>query len=246
MIENIDCIAFKRDCGADPQSIVANSKLLNHQNACAPCAGFYQSMLALDLKLSAAFDLPIHEATIEDQLSATQVYKQANNVITFRKPNLQKIKPMFAAAASVLIAAFGVFALQYPATAFANEVVEHIYHEPDLLMLNQAVTDQDKIDMVLKQANVTFSGKQVEVLFAKLCPLDEQLAAHLIVRGESGNPISVFILPGDEYESREINTKEFNGRILPAEHGTIAVVGGKKENLDTLEKAVLNTFQWRD
>ena len=246
MIENIDCIAFKRDCGADPQGIVANTKLLNHQNACAPCADFYQSMLALDLKLSAAFDLPIHEATIEDQLSATQVHKQSDNVITFRKPNMQKFKPVFAAAASVLVAAFGIFALQYPATALANDVVEHIHHEPHLLTLTEANTSADKIKMVLKQANIVIADDSLEILSAKLCPLDGQLAAHLVVRGESGQPVTVMIMPEHDTRGGKIKTNRFNGRILPAEHGAIAVVGGKKENLEHLESTVLNAFHWQD
>ena len=246
MIENIDCIAFKRDCGADPQGIVANSKLLNHQNACAPCADFYQSMLALDLKLSAAFDLPIHEASIEDQLSATQVQKQAENVITFRKPNMQKLKPVFAAAASVLVAAFGIFALQYPATALANDVVEHIHHEPHLLTLTKANTSPEKIKMVLERANIVIADDSLEILSASLCLFEEQLSAHLMVRSESGHPVTVIIMPENNSRGGKINTKEFHGKILPAEHGTIAVVGGKKENLEYLESAVLNTFHWQD
>ncbi len=245
MIENIDCIAFKRDCGADPQGIVANAKLLNHQNACAPCADFYQSMLALDLKLSAAFDLPVHTASIEDQLSATQVPTNSDNLISFKKPKLLKFKPVFAAAASVLVAAFAIFTLQYSSTAFANDVVEHIYHEPELLTLNTVLTSQDEIDMVLKRVNFSNIGNQVEILSARLCPLEKQLAAHLVVRGNSGEPVMVLIFPEDKHKSRIIETNEFSGRILPAGHGTIAMIGGKKENLDTLEKAVLNAFQWR-
>jgi len=234
MIENIDCIAFKRDCGADPQGVVANTRLLNHQNACAPCADFYQSMLALDLKLSAAFDLPVHEASIEDQLSPTQVHDV--NVVAFKKPLLNRFKPAFAAAASVLVAAFGVFALQYSAPTLANDVVEHIHHEPHLLMLTEANTSQEKIQMVLKQANVNLVDENLEILSAKLCPLDGQLAAHLVVKGENG-PVTVMILPENKTKAGSIKTKEFNGRIVPAEHGVIAVVGGKRENLNHIESA---------
>ena len=246
MIENIDCIGFKRDCGADPQGIVGNSKLLNHQNACAPCADFYQSMLALDLKLSSAFDLPIHAASIDDQLSAAQWNQQTDNVITFRKPNMQKFKPVFAAAASVLVAAAGIFALQYPTAALANEVVRHIHHEPGLLTLTKANTSSEKIKMVLKQANIVIADDSLEILSAKLCLFEEQLSAHLTVRTESGAPITVIIMPENNSRGGKINTKEFKGRILAAEHGAIAVVGGKKENLEHLESAVLNAFHWQD
>jgi len=246
MIENIDCIAFKRDSGADPQGVVANTKLLNHQNACAACADFYQNMLALDIKLSAAFDLPIHEASIEDQLSTTHAHKQADNIISFKKPNIQKFKPVFAAAASVLVAAFGVFALQYPASALANEVIEHIHHEPHLLTLTQANTTPEEIQMVLKQANIVIADDSLEILSAKLCPLDGQLAAHIVVKGESGQPVTVMVMPENDTRGGKIRTNEFNGRIVPAEHGAIAVVGGKKENLKNLESAVLNAFHWQD
>ncbi len=246
MIENIDCIAFKRDCGADPQGIVANTKLVNHRNVCAACTNLYQSMLALDSRLSAAFNLPVHEASIEEQLSAVQVLKQDNKGFAFRKPSLQQLKPIFAVAASVFVAVIGIFALQYPATTLANDVVKHIHHEPNLLILTQANTSPEKIKMVLKQANILIADDSLEILSAQLCPLDGQLAAHLIVRSETGQPVTVLILPENKTRGGKIKTNRFNGRILSAEHGVIAVVGGKKENLDHLESAVLSAFHWQD
>jgi hypothetical protein len=99
--------------------------------------------------------------------------------------------------------------------------------------------------MVLKQANVILSGSEVEILAAKLCPLGGQLAAHLVVRGDSG-PVTVLIFPELDARSDKINTKEFKGMILPAEHGTIAVVGGKREDSAIMQEKVLNAFHWQD
>lgn len=248
MIENIDCISFKRECGAEPQAIVAREHLLNHQQDCASCADFYQTILALDLQLVTAFKLPINNSSVEQQLSeVSQAATTASswNVSVLSKKATQKYRPWMAAAASVLVASIGVFALQYPVTTFANDVIEHIHHEPGLLTLPHAITSPEQVQMVLQQANISLDGSNIEVLAAKLCPLDGQLAAHLVVRGESG-PVTVLILPEKRVRAKRIKSKDFNGRILSAEHGAIAVVGGKKEDPDYMQQVVYEAFHWQD
>lgn len=244
MIENINCISFKRDCGAEPQAVVARPQLLGHQQACSACAAFYQSMLALDTMMMGALALPVGENSLDEQLS--RAHKAATNISFFSKFKPTRVKLAFAAAASVFVAAFSFIAPQYSTTAFAGEVVDHIYHEPHLLTLTEAITDGEKIRMVLKHANVVLSGSDVEVLSAQLCPVSGQLAAHLVVRGTSGDMVTILIFPDVDTPAGKIKSKEFNGRILSAEHGAIAVVGGKRENLDHMEQVALEAFHWLD
>lgn len=248
MIEHIECISFKRDCGSNPQSVEFEQKLLSHVDACAPCSDFYKAMLALDSSLGLAFSLPVSGSSIDQQLSPAS--KEAGvasnlNVTSLVKRDFRRFKPVFATAASLMLVAFGVFALQYPSAAIASEVIEHIHHEPGLLTLTHAVTSDEQIEMVLKQANITMSGDRVNILSAALCPLAGQLAAHLVVEGESG-PVTILILPGKETKAGKIKSKEFNGRILSAKHGTIAVVGGKKENSEHMENIISETFHWQN
>lgn len=248
MIEHIECISFKRDCGSNPQSVAAEQRLLSHVDTCDPCSDFYQGMLALDSSLGPAFSLPVSSSSIDQQLSPA--FKNANivsslNITSIVKRSFNRFKPVIATAASLMLVAFGVFTLQYPGAAIAGEVIEHIHHEPGLLTLTHAVTSDEQIEMVLKQANITLSGDRVNVLSAALCPMAGQLAAHLVVEGESG-PVTILILPGKETKTGKIKSKEFNGRILSAEHGTIAVVGGKKENSEHMEKIIRDSFHWQN
>ena len=248
MIEHIECISFKRDCGSSPQSVKSEQKLLSHVDTCAPCSDFYQGMLALDSSLGLAFNLPVSGSSIDQQLSPAS--RNAGAVSNFNIASIVnrkfiRFKPVFATAASLMLVAFGVFTLQYPSAAIAGEVIEHIHHEPGLLTLTHAVTSAEQIEMVLRQANITMSGDRVNVLSAALCPMAGQLAAHLVVEGESG-PVTILILPGKETKTGKIKSKEFNGRILSAKHGTIAVVGGKKENSEHMEKLIVDTFHWQN
>jgi len=244
MVENIECIAFKRDCGAEPQSVVERPKLLMHQQSCELCAEYYQSMLALDSQLMNALVLPIASASVREQYSVVDGVSHAEHGF-FETIKKRWIKPGLAAFASLLAAALGFFALQYPAAIAANDVIEHIHHEPDLLTLTSPMTSPEKIKMVLQQTNVSLTDSNLEILSAKLCPLDGQLTAHLIVKGETG-PVTLFILPAKSARAGSIETTEFNGRILSAEHGMIAVVGGKKENLEGMQSRLLSAFHWQD
>lgn len=247
MNEKPECESFKQECGAEPQLVSRKKSLLEHMEVCPPCLSFYNFMLSLDTKMAQSFELPINNAeALKDLETLPQTTSNVSPINKFKFSNLYvtRFKPVFAAAASLMVAALAVIAVQYPVTAIANDVVEHIHHEPDLLILTEAVTSDEKIQMVLNQTNINLADTDLEILSAKLCPLGKQLAAHLVVRGESG-PITVLIFPDKKVRSGKIDTQEFSGRILPAKHGTIAVVGGKKETSDHMEKLVLESFQWQ-
>ncbi|MBT8141353.1 MAG: DUF3379 family protein [Gammaproteobacteria bacterium] len=243
MIENIDCISFKRNCGAEPQQVETNPKLFAHQQECVACADYYAASLSLEGKLLSALSLPITQNSIDHQLSKVIAAKNERRPGSLIK---QKFRPWLAAAASIMLAITALFAMQYPGTAIASEVVEHIHHEPNLLVLTHTVTPREQVDMVLKQANIMLNDQSIEILSASLCPFAGQLAAHIVVKGESGRPVTILIMPEMRTRAAKIKSKEFNGRILPAEHGAIAVIGGKKENPDYMDRVLLEAFHWQD
>jgi len=67
MVEQFDCVTFKRDCGAEPQSVEHRPELFKHQQECNPCQDYYQGMLALDAKLNMAFNLPVDSSFVAPQ-----------------------------------------------------------------------------------------------------------------------------------------------------------------------------------
>ena len=247
MVVSLDCATFKRDCGAEPQMVAVRPNLMEHQAKCSDCADFYHDTLALDVQLGAAFALPIAQNSLDEQLSSVLV-AQNDNVVSIgsrAKKATRRTKQKFAwmgAAASVMLATF-LFMGTATVDVFAAEVIEHIHHEPHLLTLTEPMSSPEEIHMVLKQANVTMKSDNIEVLAAKLCPFEGQLAAHLVVKGETG-PVTLMILAGNDSKPGSIESNEFNGRILTAEHGTMAVVGGKRENVEQLSAQVSDAIQW--
>jgi len=250
MVVSLDCAAFKRDCGAEPQMVAERPNLIEHQTNCVDCAEFYQDILALDVQLGAAFALPIMQDSLDEQLSSTVIAQAGDNVVSIgsrASKSLSHGKRKFAwmgAAASVMLATF-MFVGTATTDVFASEVLEHIHHEPHLLTLTEAKNTDAQISMVLRQANVKMDSSNIKVLAAKLCPFDGQLAAHLVVQGETG-PVTLMIVPGKDAASKPglIESNEFNGRILTAEHGALAVVGGKRENVEQLGGQISDALQW--
>jgi len=251
MVVNLDCAAFKRGCGAEPQAVIAQPNLMTHQANCVDCADFYQEMLALDVQMSAAFSLPVAQNSIDEQLSSV-TYEQHENVVPLHARNKKsstknrRFAWMSGAAASVMLASFLFVGVSTSGPTFADEVIEHIHEEPGLLILTEAMHSQEHINMVLKQANVSMNDSNIHVLAAKLCPLNGQLAAHLVIEGESGQPVTLMILPSKDIDTKSgsIDSNEFNGRIITAEHGAIAVIGGKRENVKHLGDQVSDAIQW--
>ena len=256
MIEKPECESFKLECGAEPQAVSQKQNLLDHMDICPPCTDFYEYLIELDTKMMTAFSLPVADSVISEQVNAAQKsdsLHSATNITSLKdhknktklasaKPGTKRYQPWYAAAASVAVAAMAIFAVQYPSATIANDVVEHINHEPKNLTMTHAVSSQQEIRSILAEFQVELSGSNIEILSATKCPVGSEFAAHLVVRGSSG-PVTILIFPNKDLPSGKIKTKEFNGRILPAEYGSIAVVGGKKENLAQMEKMALTAFQ---
>jgi len=182
----------------------------------------------------------------ETEFSADATVISLSKAKAAKQIKAKKFKPAwFAAAASVMLGTFfAINLISVDGPDIAGELVSHIHTEPDLLVLTESITNDEKVRMVLKQTNMSFAEGEVEVLAAKLCPVDGKLAAHLVVKGETGNPVTLFVMPGNNVEAKEFKTSEFNGRVLSADNGTIAMLGGKQESLDKLEVAVASSFQW--
>jgi len=264
MVVKLDCAAFKRDCGADPQAVAAQEHLMKHRSECADCDQFYQSMLALDVRLMQAFTVPVAQNSLDEQLShvqhisdsvagihqddakvvSLQARKESINKINLKNRPKQRFAWFGAAAASVLMASF-LFTLPTNNVAIAEDVIKHIHHEPNLLTLTEPVTSPGAIDMVLKQMGITQKSNEIKVLAAKLCPIKGQLSAHLVIQGKT-SPVTLMIMPGNKTgtKSGNIDSHEFNGRFISSAAGNFAVVGNKQEDIDALKEQVNNSFQW--
>ena len=195
-----DCRHVKLAIGGDPSNLSAEVR--QHIAGCAACAKFRDETLAMEGRLKAALELPLHK---------------------FRAPAKAPVR-RYALAASlllaVLVAAGGWLLLPQP--ALAEDLVEHIRHESGSWALQRRLSPEE-VGAVLKRAGVKYDSR-LPVVYASPCPIRGHVVPHLVVQTEHG-PVTVMLLAHEKVKSAsEFHEGEYRGTLVPAGEGSVAIV----------------------
>jgi len=213
-----DCKHARLAIGGEPQ--VLSAEVAQHVATCAACAKFRDETLAMEGRLKAALELPLHR---------------------FRgAPEPVRVAPRrFALAASVVLALFvgGGAWLFRPQSALAAELVEHVKDEPGSWQGHEPVTPE-ALAAVLAKAGVRYDTR-FPVTYASPCPFRGHIVPHLVVQTDRG-PLTVMVLAHVKSETQgEFTEGAYRGIVLPAGAGSIAVLARDGQDFDSDLAAVL-------
>lgn len=228
----MNCIDYRRLITSDPAHRGAEAQ--RHRLQCRACAEFGDSMQAFERRLRDAMLVePPPELESRIVLAATA-----------RANSRRRWYAVAAGAVMGLALSFGLLLGGDDGESLRASVVEHVYHEANLLVPSPEVMARPQLVSVLKQAGVHLVGDPGEVSYAGLCYFRGRLVPHMVVRGDSG-PVTVLVLPDEKVERPVAITEQgFSGTILPVRGGSIAVVGGRDENLDAVERRIVSAMEW--
>ena len=210
--------------GADPGS--TTTALEEHLRGCAACTGFRRETRALDGDIRRALERPP---------------ELARPLAAARRPAWRPL----ALAASVVLGAFvglGVWLLR-PTDTLAREVVAHVQKEPESWLATQHVTT-DGIDRALRGAGVVLDITSDRIMYAQSCWLRGHYVPHLVVQTARG-PVTVLILRHEQVPARRaFHEAGMTGVIVPAEHGSIAVLARGSGRIDDVVEGVQRDVHW--
>jgi len=216
----LECKHARLAIGGAPQELSA--EVAQHVATCPQCARFREETLAMEGRLKAALELPLHR---------------------FRNPaQISKAAPRrFALAASVVIALLvGAGAWLFrPQPTLAGEVVEHVKHEPGSWQVHEPVPPE-ALSAVLAKAGVRYDMR-FPVTYASPCPFRGHIVPHLVVQTDRG-PLTVMVLAHiktDATKQVTFSEGEYHGVVLPAGPGSIAVLAPKGQEFDGYLKPLL-------
>jgi len=231
----MDDLEFRRQAYTDPEC--KDSGFLEHKNKSADNVNFVEDLQLLDESLKQAMNLKPPE-DLAERIKLNQ---------TLRHHQVMRKRTLYGSmAASVLIVVAVFFSLQPVNQHKSNldqQVLSHIYHEIDHLYEQQ--------DRSLKQVNILLSefGSHLNrsigsINYLGSCEIANKKGVHMVVEGTVG-PITVMMLPDSPVNSQHlISDKRFNGLIMPAGKGSMAVVGEKGESLKLLQEKLIENIRW--
>jgi hypothetical protein len=130
-----------------------------------------------------------------------------------------------------------------------DEIFTHMYLEGQLDNENAAAIPLNAVNARMEQwmgAHLAMSDAVdgLEVTFAKDCWVAQQMAFHLIMKGETG-AVTVMMIPSDEKGAAfNISDEKYNGLVTPTDGGYLVVVGNKQEPIAEYRNLLSDKLEW--
>jgi hypothetical protein len=221
----VTCDEARLLIGADPGA--STPVLEEHLVTCAACARFRDEMRSLDADIRRALERPPDIARPRSG----------------RQPRAWR---QWALAASAVLASFAVLGvwLLRPSDTLAREVVAHVQAEPQSWLATQHVSAQG-IAQALRGAGVALDITSDQIMYAQSCWFRGHYVPHLVIQTARG-PATVLILRHEQLRARRtFHEAGMTGVIVPAEHGSIAVLArGGADHLDDIAGQMRHDVHW--
>jgi Protein of unknown function (DUF3379) len=251
----VNCERARLLIGAEPYA--TSPELAEHLASCAACKQFQGEMVSLENDLRRALEgLPgtaVASATdgvagarpTEATAPTPTAAASPTNVTPFRAPQptpapaqaparrraLQRSG--WAVAASVLALTTLSIWIFRPTNTLAHEVVLHVNHEAASWNSSTPVDARD-LQNILGKSGVTLKVTSSDVTYARTCYFRGHFVPHLVMSTTEG-PVTLLALPDEHVPAREsFQEGGYSGVIVPAEHGSIAVLAREGANIDAV------------
>jgi hypothetical protein len=223
----ITCLEFRRRVGAEPAA--ADAALEEHRRGCDACARYQDEMRAMDETIRRALRIqpPPREAAPAARVPARR-------------------QRFFAIAAS-LLAGVGVAAVLLvgaPRVSVAREVFGHVEGEVAETMKPLAPLSVAEVAEVLGPEGLRLKPGAGDVTFAARCVFDGHVVPHLVVRRPEGAVTVLLLRHRDVGRRMRLAEEGYEGVVLPAPQGSIAVVGEGIADLDAVARRVFDAVDW--
>jgi hypothetical protein len=227
----MDCLQFRRAAGADPQHL--DDAARDHAEACPACAAHLGELRSLDARILAALEVPVPgEAAAAGDRSTVVVGLDRRRWL---------------ALAASIVAGVLVGTLLWvggPQDSLARDLVEHLGHEPEALVVTQRPADAAALDEVLERGGIRLRPEIGTVSYANTCLFRGRRVPHLVVQTDDG-PVTVMVLRHERPAGpQSFDEQGIAGRIVPAGPGSIAVLGSTEADIGQVMDDVLAAVVW--
>jgi hypothetical protein len=235
----MNCEEFKEAIAADPSATFEGA---DHALSCESCAAYQAEMQAFDARIATALAIDAPALTMPDLPPI-----EDDNVVSLPVGRKRTMPSWLAIAASFALAAviatqFVGGPVEYP--SLADEIVAHLDHEPRALRVTDVAVSDDTFSDVVNPSVGTMDRNVGLITYARSCVINGKEVPHLVLQGEKG-PITLLLMPEEMIDmAQTIDGDSVNGVILPVGNGSIAIIGGREEDLTDIERKVINSVEW--
>ncbi|MCK5325167.1 MAG: DUF3379 family protein [Woeseiaceae bacterium] len=234
----MNCKDYKQAIATDPSYNGGEV----HVAECAACQAYRDDMQALERKIEKALALKVPELRIPELADI-----DTKNVVTLPARRRFTTPTWLAVAAMVVVAAFVGIRMYgndvtYP--SLSAEILAHLDHEPYALRVTDVPVSDKKLTSVVPASIANLNHDAGLITYAQTCVINGKDIPHLVIQGKRG-PVTILLMPDEMVDGAvELHGESINGVILPVGRGSIAIIGESDENLQDIQKSVVNSVVW--
>jgi len=239
--QKMNCEQYQQAIAADPSESFEGGR--EHAATCSDCSELREEYRAVDARIASALAVDVPDLKMPELPDHSD-----DNVVTLA-PRKRFTSPAWfgLAAAFALAAYFGLLTLNAsdPSLSLANQVIAHLDHEEgSRIVTNVAVSERTLNSVVSNQVAEMDSGIGL-ITYARSCVINGIAIPHLVIQGERG-PVTLLLMPDEAIDQAiTLDGVSINGVILPNGNGSIAIIGERGEQLDTIGNRVVDAVKWK-
>jgi hypothetical protein len=220
------CHELQTVIGADPKS--TDPQVLAHLEGCSACTEYREQMRQMDQLIYRALAVPV------DLPAPRPIAKKA---FVGRWQIAASLVASVMVAASIWVAS--------TRESLAEQIVTHTQHESFAIVRTDDRVDAKTLNDVLAEAGVSLKANAADVSYASSCDFHGHNVPHLVVQTAQG-PVTVLVLTHEKpaRSMQEIDENGYEGVIMPAPRGVIAVLGKDVPVEEAAEKVLREIEYW--
>ena len=226
----MNCLEFRRRVGAEPA--LSDDGIEAHRRECAACVRYQDELRAMDSLIGRAL-----------AVDASRIRKR--EPVIAPAPGARLRPRWLALAASIVIGlAVGLTLwISSPRPSLAREVIGHVADEPES-MISTTPIEPGTLAGVLDPEGTKLRPGIGDVSFAARCVFEGHVVPHLVVRTPQG-AVTVLLLRHRSVDAPvRVAEQGYEGIVLPAPRGSIAIVGRDQKDLDAIAQRIFEAVDW--
>ncbi len=201
-----------------------------------------KAMKELDLKIAKALQIDVPELRVpelppirDDNVAALPVRQRSLRPVWFA------VAATMVLATSIGVRMSGLFDSN---ASLAEEVLAHLDHEPAALRVSDVPVSDARLARAVPASLAVFQRGDSLVTYAQSCIINGKRVPHLVIQGRHG-PVTILLMPEEKIaEATPLDGANVKGLILPVGDGSIAIIGDREEELETLRKDIVDSVTW--
>jgi hypothetical protein len=237
----MNCLDFRRRWLAEPDT--DDPILRSHASDCESCRAFAQSEALFERKLHDALSVEVPRGLAE-RIKMRQGIVEEVRRRHVRPWKFALVASLFLVVAVAALIGYQTQRLNETETLLQQAVIDHIYGELEHITTQNNI-QLDQLNLLLEPFGGYAAAGIGRVNYAGDCEIQEHPGVHIILPGQSG-PVTVIYISQERvrHDSRFEHTR-FDGILLPAGKGSLAIIGEHGEALGELTERLKNNIKWK-